>query len=475
MSLVELEANRRQWLEDHPGLMRALITGAAVTAAAFAAAGAYGSLHTISTAARDHGLTGWASYTPWAGAEGVLLLLTIVRVFTGMRGRPSPLAIRAGSWLAAAGAVVLNIAPSYRAADWVGMVMHLAIPAATIVGIETLEYLVRQSIAILLGAEQLLAARQEAARTVRADRWVRRSHRLAAIPGGRVLSIAPRAIARRHVEQQIAAREELLAGARARIAAFAALDCGTAAVPDDVLSPADMVQTAERFTVTRTDRESADGLEAHAADALALLAGRNAEFDADGYPPLWAPGENDPARNVLVPAQSGANANAGNGNGNGANVPAPGGAYGPAREAGTGTAEAAGQDRRDTAAAGPAAELQHGNKHQHSPFLPPDENTGAHVPGDVVRTVAEERARTAREAQRHADAAEAEREAARRWVGENPGASAAEVGKRFGRSKTWGYQRQREVQQTAANDTATNGTGTEDSEADGADTEDGES
>jgi len=286
----QIEANRRAWLDQHPALLASQVVIVAAVAIAFAVAGAMGSIDTITRSANAHGLSGWVAWTPWAGAEGLLLLLVVWRVFCGLRRRASGLVVRVGSWGAASGALVLNAAPSYQARDWVGVVYHLAVPLATVVSVEILERLVAAVVSLILGIDQLAEAEAAAARTIRADRWVRRSHRWAAVKGGRVLSIAPRAVARTHVERVIKTEPQLLAGATARIAAFAALDCGTAAVlpaPAVADSLAQNGATAPNLdapaestvTLERADQAPPDvTLEDHAATALALVAPGHAEL-----------------------------------------------------------------------------------------------------------------------------------------------------------------------------------------------------
>ncbi|MFD9593131.1 hypothetical protein ACFWA9_10275 [Kitasatospora sp. NPDC059973] len=285
---AQIEANRRAWLDQNPGLLGSLVVIVSTVAVAFAIAGAVGSIDTITTSATRHGLSGWAAWTPWAGAEGVLLLLVAWRVFCGLRRRSSGFVVRLASWGAAAGALTLNAAPSYEAGDWVGVAYHLAIPLATIVSVEILERLVAAVVALILGTDQLAEADAAAARTIRADRWVRRSHRWAGVPAGRVLSVVPRAVARGHVERVIKHEPDLLAGAKARIATFAALDCGTANIPDAPAGqrPAEeeaeeLAGPAETVTVERADQAPpAATLEQHAADALALVAPEYAALPA---------------------------------------------------------------------------------------------------------------------------------------------------------------------------------------------------
>ena len=289
----QIEANRRAWLDQHPALLAVLVVIVAFFAVAFAVAGAAGSISTITDSANRHGLTGWTAWTPWAGAEGVLVLMVVWRVFCGLRRRSSGALARLVSWGAAGGALLLNAAPSYEAGDWVGVGYHLAVPLATIVSVEVLERLVAAVVALILGTDQLAEADAAAVRTIRADRWVRRSHRWAALGWIGWVSFAPRAVARTHVERVIRTEPELLASATARIAQFAALDCGTAvrpapAAPAEAPTEDDLDQklgaAAPTVILERAHRPAADTLDHHAAEALALVSGAHAALTAAPAP-----------------------------------------------------------------------------------------------------------------------------------------------------------------------------------------------
>ncbi|MFD4996957.1 hypothetical protein [Streptomyces buecherae] len=164
-------------------------------ATALAVVGAAGSIGTISRAATAHDMAGWLSWTPWAGAEGVLLLLALYRVSNGLRGQSSNLAVRLASWSAAFLAVTLNVAPQIQDRDVQGVLFHAAIPLATIAGIELLEREVSKALAVAIGQQQYEAEAAQRALLARADRWVRRAGR-----GGKRTAIVYRMVARRYVE-----------------------------------------------------------------------------------------------------------------------------------------------------------------------------------------------------------------------------------------------------------------------------------
>ncbi|MEV0035199.1 DUF2637 domain-containing protein [Streptomyces sp. NPDC050804] len=191
----EVAKNRRNYIERRPRMRMATAYAMAGVATALAVIGAAGSIGTISKAATDHDMTGWLSWTPWAGAEGVLLLLALYRVSNGLRGQSSSLAVRLASWGAAFLAVALNVAPQIQDRDVQGVLFHAAIPLGTIAGIELLEREVSKALAVAIGQQQYEAEAAQQALLVRADRWVRRAGR-----GGRRTAPVYRMVARRYVE-----------------------------------------------------------------------------------------------------------------------------------------------------------------------------------------------------------------------------------------------------------------------------------
>ncbi|MFG3512176.1 DUF2637 domain-containing protein [Streptomyces bobili] len=191
----EVAENRRKYIERRPRMRMATAYAMAGVATALAVIGAAGSIGTISKAATAHDMTGWLSWTPWAGAEGVLLLLALYRVSNGLRGQSSSLAVRLASWLAAFLAVALNVAPEIQDRDVQGVLFHAATPLATIAGIELLEREVSKALAVAIGQQQYEAEAAQQALLVRADRWVRRAGR-----GGRRTAPVYRMVARRYVE-----------------------------------------------------------------------------------------------------------------------------------------------------------------------------------------------------------------------------------------------------------------------------------
>jgi len=191
----EVAENRRSFIGQHPKMRMATAYAMAGVAAALAIVGAAGSIGTITRAATAQDMTGWLSWTPWAGAEGVLLLLALYRVSNGLRGQSSTLAVRLASWGAAFLAVTLNVAPQIQDRDVQGVLFHAAIPLATIAGIELLEREVSKALAVAIGQQQYEAEAAQRALLVRADRWVRRAGR-----GGRRTAPVYRMVARRYVE-----------------------------------------------------------------------------------------------------------------------------------------------------------------------------------------------------------------------------------------------------------------------------------
>ncbi|MFD7433292.1 DUF2637 domain-containing protein [Streptomyces sp. NPDC059861] len=191
----EVAENRRNYIEQRPKMRMATAYAMAGVATALAVVGAAGSIGTISRAAIAHNMTGWLSWAPWAGAEGVLLLLSIYRVSNGLRGQTSSLAVRLASWGATFLAVALNIAPQIKEHDVQGVLFHAAIPLATIAGIELLEREVSKTLAVAIGQQQYEAEAAQRALLVRADRWVRRAGR-----GGKRTAPLYRMVARRYAE-----------------------------------------------------------------------------------------------------------------------------------------------------------------------------------------------------------------------------------------------------------------------------------
>lgn len=191
----EVAENRRSFIGQHPKMRMATAYAMAGVATALAVVGAAGSIGTITRAATAQDMTGWLSWTPWAGAEGVLLLLAIYRVSNGLRGQSSSLAVRLASWGAAFLAVTLNVAPQIQDRDVQGVLFHAAIPLATIAGIELLEREVSKALAVAIGQQQYEAEAAQRALLVRADRWVRRAGR-----GGRRTAPMYRMVARRYAE-----------------------------------------------------------------------------------------------------------------------------------------------------------------------------------------------------------------------------------------------------------------------------------
>ncbi|MET8703625.1 hypothetical protein ABZW10_32960 [Kitasatospora sp. NPDC004723] len=569
-SEAELEANRRAWLAAHPHLLTTVAAVIGLLGVGFAILGGVGAIDTISASAQRHGFTEGASWTPFAGAEGLFILLTCWRIFCGLRRRPAGMIARLGTWLAALLAVSLNVAPSVLAGghftlagvDWVGLVYHLAIPAATIISVEILERVITATIAIKLGAEQYAAQREEDARVLRADRWLMRSARWSRRKLTKPGAVITRSVARYHEERSIAPTEERVAAARARLAAFVAADAVLpeyAAVPlpagqPEAVEEQQVEPTPETITVERADRAAEHSLDDHLADALELLAGDSA-LDANGHGPLYveapaagaerpaiapaaapqpapvdlvktaanaapsapeqpAPAVEEPLADADGPtpaeptAAPVANAND-PANGPTNEHPAAPEQPAPAVEEPLADAEEPDTDPAESDAATPEAEVVEGDVEEPPtcdgtvPDGEPEADGDDQAPDDLDRLLdaitpdvarpngaeqqepqsvppaAEQQpdpladragttvaaratkrpATTARvggvtaaraeTARRSLDPvrAEADKAAARAWLIKNPGASASEVGRTFGYGKTWGHDRQKEVQQ----------------------------